>query len=128
MRAILGIPAVVLAVVIVLYLHSSRHDGSAGLPAPAGQIDLAAVRADLLSIAQAERLYLASHGHYATLDQLVQAQGLRITGAGRHGYTYDLEADGALRFRITARPSAASGVRLPVLSIDQTMQITSSDR
>ncbi|MFH1573073.1 MAG: hypothetical protein ABIG68_03775 [Acidobacteriota bacterium] len=123
MRAIFGIPALLLAVVIIHYLYSTQHSAPHGQLPPSQQIDLVAVRTDLLAIAQAERLYLASHGQYGTLDQLVQSGSLGMSGAGRHGYRYDVVTEGGIRFRITARPSASSGTGRPTLSIDETMQI-----
>jgi hypothetical protein len=125
MRAIGGILGLVLVAAIVYYVYSiqfSRMEG--GMP-PAQQIDLVGVRSDLISIAQSERIFLATNGTYGTLEQLQRSGGLKPAGIRRRGYVYEAEIDGARHFRIVARPADPSGPERPGLSIDETMQISS---
>ncbi len=89
------------------------------------QINLMPVRTDLLSLARAERLYLASNGRFATLEELRDSNLLNSFPDGnRSGYLYDIEMDGAEHFRITASPSDSSRAELPTLSIDENLLIS----
>ena len=63
------------------------------------------VKSDLLAIAQAERMYLASHGSYASVDELQQDGSITFSGANRRGYSYTAEVDDGQHFKITARPA-----------------------
>jgi hypothetical protein len=82
------------------------------------------VRSDLLAIAQAERLYMASNGTYASVEKLQQDGGLTFAGANRRGYNYAAEVEGGQHFRITATPVDPAKAAWPTLSIDDTMQIS----
>ncbi len=93
--------------------------------APTQTISLTGVRADLLQIAQAERIYIAQNGHCATLDELTSSNSLSMARPERDGYTYSVECSGG-DFSVTARHAAAaagSPIRYPTLAIDQTMQV-----
>ncbi len=46
-------------------------------------ITLTGVRADLLQIAQAERVYIATNGQCASLDELISSSSLSITRTER---------------------------------------------
>ena len=85
------------------------------------QADLAGVKSDLISIGGVERLYLASHDSYATLDQLQQEGSIGFRS--RHGYNFSVDVDGAQHFKVVAAPANPSKTGWPVLSIDETMQI-----
>ena len=91
---------------------------------PIQQADLTGVKSDLLSIAQAERLYLTSHDTYGTLEELQQDGSLNFSGRERRGYNYSAEIDGASHFRIIAAPVDPAKAEGPTLSIDDTMTIT----
>lgn len=68
------------------------------------QADLAGVKSDLISIGGVERLYLASHDSYATLDQLQQEGSIGFRS--RHGYNFSVDVDGAQHFKVVAaRPT-----------------------
>jgi len=116
---------VVIALGIGYYIYRAQlTSGPAGASAPQQEIDTTGITADLLSIGQAERLYLASHGSYATLDQL-QAEGdITFSGANRRGYNFTAELDDGQHFTITAIPSDPSKAGWPTFSIDETMQVT----
>lgn len=119
MRASLGILSILLAGGIAGYLYRMQLRAPAEGSTVAAQVDMIGLRSDLLSLAQAERRYLAINGRYATLDELRQSPELPASGAARRGYRYDIEITGS-GFRITARPAGAG----PVLSIDETMRIS----
>ncbi len=126
MRMVSGILGLVLVVAIIYFVYSSQYGGDKGQPPPAQQIDLTAVRSDLLSLAQAQRRYLAANGTYATLEQLQQQGEVRFNGSGRRGYTYTMESEDGLHFRITAKPADPARTDWPTLTIDDSMQLSSS--
>jgi len=97
----------------------ARPDGTSTI---IDHADLAGAKTDLISIGEAERLYLTSHEGYATLDQLQEAGSIAFQS--RHGYEFNIEVDGALHFRAVATPASPSKKEWPVLSIDETLQIS----
>ncbi len=118
-----------LSLVIVLgigyYIYQSALEPSPGEKvSPIQQVDVTGVRSDLLSIAQAERLYLTSHPTYGTLEELQQDGALSFSGANKRGYKYVAEIDGASHFKVTAHPVDPGKLNGPTLSIDDTMTIT----
>ena len=91
---------------------------------PMEQIDVVGVTADLQTIAQAERMYLASRGDYATVDQLQQDGSITFSPGNRRGYNYVAHFDDGQHFQVTARPVDPSKQGWPTLSIDDTMQVS----
>ncbi len=124
MRAAFGLAALLTALAAGYWIYSAQLGpaGDSGSPALMTQLDLAAIRSDLLSLAQSERLYLAANGAYATMEELRQA-GATGDENGRRHYRYQVTADGARHFRIVAIPADPSNPNRPVLTIDETMQI-----
>jgi len=121
--------AALLGLVIVLgvgyYMVRPSLEPSRGEKvSPIQQADVTGVKSDLLSIAQAERLYLTSHNTYGTLEELQQDGSLNFSGRERRGYNYTAEIDGASHFRIIAAPANPAKANGPTLSIDDTMTIT----
>ena len=121
--------AALLGLVIVLgigyYMYRPSLEPSPGEKvSPVQQVDVTGVKADLLSMAQAERLYLTSHSTYGTLEELQQDGSLNFNGRERRGYKYSAEVDGASHFRIIASPADPAKAEWPTLSIDDTMTIT----
>ena len=97
----------ILGVVIVLCVGFFLYQRSmADLPegSPQEQIDTAAIRQRLLTIAQTERQYQASNGKYATLEQLA-GDNLLPGGTEQRGYTFTASIIGT-GFTITATPTA----------------------
>jgi hypothetical protein len=93
--------------------------------APTQSISLTGVRSDLLQIAQAERGYIATNGHCASLDELISSNSLSMPRTERDGYSYSLECTGG-DFTATARHApapAGSPIRYPNLAIDANMQV-----
>lgn len=123
-----GLLVTVIAIAVGIYLYAKQSQTIAG-SVPAGTLksapNLTGVKGDLLSIANAERSYLASEGRYATsIDELVNAHYLAIHGE-RPPYSYSLETSSS-GFRVVATRSGESGGPSEI-SIDETMQIQSSD-
>lgn len=120
--SILGL--VIVGAVIWFVMKAQFSHGPAGGQPPKEVIDVVGVKSDLLSIAQAERMYLASHGSYVSIDALEQDGSLSFSGTNRRGYSYNAETDDGQHFKITATPSDPAKAGWPTLSIDDTMQVT----
>jgi hypothetical protein len=93
--------------------------------APTQAISLTGVRMDLLSIAQAERSFMAQNGHCASMDELISSGSLAMTRPERDGYVYTADCSVA-DFNITAHHDpapAGSPIRYPNLAIDSNMQV-----
>lgn len=119
--ALLG---VVIALGIGYYIYRAQlapGPGSAGPPHQ--QIETTGITSDLLSIGHAERLYLAGHGNYATLDQLQADGDITFSGVNRRGYNFTAEMDDGQHFTVTATPADPSEAGWPTFSIDETMQV-----
>jgi hypothetical protein len=128
------------ALVVVLLIGMGVYSRYLKTAAPGpGQIATQAisttgVQMDLNAIAQAQRMYFAQNGSYASLDQLVSSGTMNFNSAGRDGYSYSVEAFPG-GFRVTAtHPDIPAGVtegsqaiHYPTLSIDQNMQIRQHD-
>jgi hypothetical protein len=81
------------------------------------------VKNDLISIANAERGYLASQGKYASLDELIGGNYITIKGE-RPPYVYDVSTiDGSFRATATRTTKGAPAQ----LWITETMQVQASD-
>ena len=120
--SVLGLLIVV--AIVWLVMKSQYSQGPTGMQPPAETIDVVGVKSDLLSIAQAERVYLASHGSYASIDELQQDGSITFNGTNRRGYNYTADIDGGQHFKITAAPVDPAKSDWPTLSIDESMQET----
>jgi len=114
---------IVVAIIWFVVKTQFTQGPTAGQP-PKEVIDVVGVKNDLLAIGQAERMYLASHGSYASVDALQQDGSLTFSGENRRGYNYAAEVDDGQHFKITATPTDPAKANWPTLSIDDTMQIT----
>jgi len=124
MKASGMIVGLLIVVAIVWFVVKTQFSqGPTGAQPPAETIDVVGVKGDLLTIAQAERMYLASHGSYVSVDAL-QQDGSITFGANRRGYSYTAEVDDGQHFKITAKPTDPAKATWPTLSIDETMQVT----
>ena len=123
MRATFGFIGILMVLGIGYFIYSSQIQSGPNDEQLPQQTNLIAVRQDLLSLGQSERLYMATNGTYASLEQL-RSSGVagNLPNGSSSGYEYTIEVGGADHFLITARP-VDSGRDLPVLYIDQTMQI-----
>ncbi len=87
------------------FLYNRQLTGvAAGMASPQEQIDVTAVKASLLEIGQAQRIYVNAPGAYGTLDQL-RADGPPHLGSERRGYVFRVEPRGATGFQATAAPA-----------------------
>ncbi len=129
MRSLVGllVGAALLFVVYHFYLKSMPATDSGTAPTQA--ISLTGVRSDLLQIAQAERGYIATNSHCASLDELLSSNSLSMTRTERDGYSYSVECSG-VGFTAAARhlpAPAGSPIRYPNLAIDSGMQVREID-
>lgn len=121
MKGIVGFGGIVLAVAIAYFVYTKSLTTSGGTQmAPQEQIDVVGIRANLLNIGQAERMYLNAHGTYGTLEQLRQ-EGPSTIQTENRGYTFSIAVNGAQSFKATATPNKAGW---PTLEIDDTMTVT----
>lgn len=125
MARALGFLSIVITMAVGMYIYSSQLKSAspAGTANPEASVNIVAVQDDLLSIAQAERQYVAEKGSYASLDELVSANFVTIRGQ-RPPYSYqvDTSADG---FRVTAiRSTPGSPTQIWV---DDKMQVHTSN-
>src|SRR5437867_13451223 len=106
MRALTGI-LVAAAIFFGIYHFSLKKmptsdEGTASTQA----ISLTGVRGDLLQLAQAERGYIATNGHCASLDELVSSNSLSMPRSERDAYSYSVECSTG-DFTATARHAPA---------------------
>ena len=90
---------------------------------PQEQIDVVGIRAQLLSIGQAERQYVVAHGSYGTLEQL-QQDGPPSIGVPQRGYIFNVETSGSQSFTATAAPEDANKAGWLTLVIDNSLQVS----
>jgi hypothetical protein len=119
-----GLLGLVIVLAVGYYMVKTQLQHLSGGGPPQQIIDVAGIKNDLLAIGQAERMYLASHGSYAGLDQLQQEGSLTFSGASHRGYNYGADVDDGQHFKITATPSDPAKAGWPTLVIDETMQVT----
>jgi hypothetical protein len=124
MRKVFGLLSVVISMAVVYYLYLSQIPRTAsGQLQPRQQIDLTGVKKDLLSMAQAERIFAATNGSYGSIEQLQADGSLTFSGSQRRGYQYEAIVEGAAKFKIIAKPVDAEKKDWPTLAIDETMEI-----
>ena len=93
---------------------------------PTQAISLAGVRADLLQIAEAERVNIVQNGQCSSLEQMISSGAMGMTRTTRDGYSYEVQCTGAAEFQVVARHAAApqsSGIRYPTLMADTSMDV-----
>ena len=112
---------IIVAAIVWFVLKTQFAHSPAGGGPPKQVIDVVGVKTDLAVIGKAERLYLAVHGSYASLEQLEQDGAIAFSGTDRRGYNYTDEVNDGQHFKITAAPSAPDKQGWPTLWIDETM-------
>lgn len=117
--ASLLVVALIAAFIYKSYLSQSQ---TPGIATPIQTIDVVGVKNDLLSIAQAERMYLAEHGSYASLSDLTTSGAMSLAKTGRDGYTYEVQT-AAESFHVFAHCPVSTTPSCTSYSIDQTMEI-----
>lgn len=119
---IFGVVGVVLVLGAGYFLYQRSVTSLPGGESPQEQIDTVAIRQRLLTIAQTERQYQASHGKYATLEEL-SGESLLPGGTEQRGYSYTATIT-STGFRITATPTDPDKAEWPTLEITELMQVT----
>jgi hypothetical protein len=122
MRGLMGSLVTALIVVLGYWLYASKMQSKGAPGTPAQAISSVGVQSDLLSIAQAERIYWAGHGSYASLDELYSSGTLASRKSGRAGYSYSAETSSD-NFTVTARCNPSVIPACSSFSIDQSMQV-----
>jgi hypothetical protein len=126
MRAAFGLLGLVIVVAIIWFVMKAQYsNGPAEMKAPGETIDIVGVKSDLMSIGQAERIFLATHGNYASVDQLQQEGSITFGGSNRRGYNYTADIDGGQHFKITAAPADPAKSTWPTFTMDETMEVAS---
>jgi len=120
---IFGLISVVLVLCVGFFVYQRSLTNVPGEGSPQEQIDTTAIRQRLLAIGQTERQYQASHGKYATLEQLSE-ENLLPGGTAQRGYTFNAELNGSIGFTITATPADEDKKDWPTLEITESMQVT----
>ena len=123
MKSLIGLLAVALiggAIYWMALTKTQNATGTSGMPVQT--ISTVGVENDLLAIAQAERMYQAEHGSYASLDELNSSGALTAQKTGRGGYSYSLDVtvDGFTAKATCDSPAAGSCTNF---AVDQTMQV-----
>jgi hypothetical protein len=118
--SIIGLLVVAL-ISVMAYKYFLTSGQSVGATTPVATIDAVGAQNDLIAIAQAERMYQAQNGKYASLDVLTSAGDMTLRKPHREGYTYDVDASDQ-SFVATARcTSSVPGCHS--YSIDPTMNV-----
>jgi len=124
MRAAFGFVGILMVLGIGWILYSNQLQRGPNIESLPQQTNLIAVRQDLFSLGQAEKLYQATNGYYATIDQLRSSSVVsRIPDGHRWGYEYRVDVYGSESFVVTATPVNPGSGR-PTLSVDETLQIS----
>ena len=132
MRALVGLVVIAALLLGVYYFYLKRLPTGEGGTAATQSISLTGVQSDLLSIAQAERMYIVQNNSCGSMNDLVSSGALSVARAGRDGYTYSVDCSGGNgTFSIAARhapvPADAPAMHYPTMVIDQTMQVRQLD-
>jgi hypothetical protein len=126
MRGIAGIAGLLIVLGAGYFVYHSylAQAGPAGAADhPQEQIDVIDIKANLLTIGQAERQYLMAHGAYGTIEQL-QQEGPPSIGTETRGYVFSATTDGARSFTVTATQTDPNKTGWPTLVITEAMQVT----
>jgi hypothetical protein len=122
MRAVGPVVGLVIALGAGFVVFQRSASRGSGQMQPREQIGTVAIRQRLVTIGESEQQYLATHGAYATLEELA-GDDLLPTGADLHGYSLSGALSGG-GFTITARPTEENQTDWPTLEITQGMQVT----
>ena len=120
-----GFLGTVITVAIGMYIYSLQVKTLAPSTAGNGEevTTVTGVKNDLISIANAERGYLASQGKYASLDELISGNYVTVKGE-RAPYIYEIEIN-SNGFRATATRTTKGAPAQ--LWITDNMQVQASD-
>jgi hypothetical protein len=132
MKGMFGVLGLLITAAVGLGIYSYTLKQAAPAPGMAvtQNIDLTGVKMDLVSIAQAERLYFTQNGSYTDLNTLSSSGTMNITRTSRDGYTYSASPSGDA-FTVTAtytappvsNPTGVTPPHFPNFAIDQGMEV-----
>ncbi len=136
MKGIFGLLGVLItaAVGIGIYAYTLKPSAPGDGTVITQNISLVSVKNDLISIAQAERMYYTTNGTYADLQTLSSDSAMNVNRTSRDGYTYSAVASGNT-FTATAtytappasNPAHVTPPHFPTFTIDQTMEVHQGD-
>ncbi len=129
MSRIFGFLSLVIVMGIGMYIYSKQATSSsaaAGANNPKAAINITGVRSDLMSIAQAERRYMANEGKYASFDELVSANYITVSRQ-RPPYSYEVETSSSGFHVVATRFGADLGGTPARLSVDESMEFEQSE-
>jgi hypothetical protein len=132
MKSAFGLLSILLtaAIGMGIYLFYAKQSAPAPHMVVTQNISVTGVKSDIMTIAQAERMYFVQNGSYTDLPSLASSGTMNITRTSRDGYTYSVDPS-ASGFTVTATytappPEMPAGVappHFPTFTIDQTMEI-----
>jgi hypothetical protein len=133
MKGLIGI-MVTAAIGLGIYMYTLKQAAPGPGMVVTQNISVVGVKNDLISIAQAERMYYTQNGSYADLSTLSSSGTMNITRTSRDGYTYTAEP-AANAFTVTAtytappvsNPAGVTPPHFPTFTIDQTMEVHQVD-
>jgi hypothetical protein len=121
------------AVGLGIYMYTLKQASPGPGMVVTQNISIVGVKNDLISIAQAERMYYAENSTYADLATLNSTGAMSMMRSSRDGYTYSVETSGS-GFTVTATytppiaaPAGVTPPHFPTYSIDQTMEVHQED-
>jgi spore coat protein U-like protein len=136
MRSTTGLITILLVAVISVgaYLFFLKQAAPGPGMVATQAISVTGVKNDLISIAQAERMYFAQNGSYTDLATLASSGTMNITRTSRDGYTYSVEPSGE-GFTAAARytapplemPAGVAPPHFPTFTVDQSMEVRQGD-
>jgi hypothetical protein len=136
MRSTTGLITILLVAVISVgaYLFFLKQAAPGPGMVATQAISVTGVKNDLISIAQAERMYFVQNGSYTDLATLASSGTMNITRTSRDGYTYSVETSGN-GFIATARytappfemPAGVAPPHFPTFTVNQSMEVQQGD-
>jgi hypothetical protein len=121
------------AVGLGIYMYTLKQASPGPGMVVTQNISIVGVKNDLISIAQAERMYYAENSTYADLATLNSTGAMSMMRSSRDGYTYSVETS-VSGFTVTATytppiaaPAGVTPPHFPTYSIDQTMEVHQED-
>jgi hypothetical protein len=125
MRGIGSVVGLLIVVAIglgVYKLYFSQIQAASGSSSPNHTLDVVGVQNDLLSIAQAERIYQAQHSEYGSLADLTSSGAMSVSKPGRDGYTYEVETTTS-SYRVIAHCPVDTNPGCSNYAVDDSMQV-----
>ncbi len=124
MKRAVGLVGLLVTLGVVYFIVKTQlvNTGSGAAP-PEQVIDVVGVKNEMLAVGQAEQMYMASHGVYASLNQLHKSDAVTFSGSDFRGYQFSIATNDGQGFTLTATPEATATAGGPTFTMDQTMQI-----